>query len=262
MATRSFCAAISEHDSITLDFYKASKWVNYFALGTSLTFKNSKVNPDHVYELFGSFNGLHAHNVRMSLLEYVSDNIDFFECRSTVCLPMHGIGLDTWVNTVNDHHMCCDELDLLGLSSMYQRHCLVVTKNKFWSTIETKEPLNIIALMKECTVRLLYLGNLKFGTFHWEPCNPQPIQPKPNLGQFNIIEEYTLDDQTTSGKGSTMDNGDTQHVETTTPQVSATTVSKTEEKSSEPPSSHMETTFIENSLKVEMSQVVCPKDGL
>ena len=116
-----------------------------------------------------------------------------------------------------------------------------------------KEPLNIIALMKECNVRLLYLGNLKFGTLRWKPRNPQPIQPKLNLGQFNIIEEYALDEQTTSGEGSTTDNGDTQHVETTTPQVLTTTVSKAEGKSSEPPSSHVETTVTENSLKVEMS---------
>ena len=89
-----------------------------------------KVNPDHVYEMFGSFNGLSAHDVRMSLLEYASENIDFFECRSTICLPMCGIGIDTWVDIVSDHRMCCDELALLGLSAMYQRHCLVVTKNK------------------------------------------------------------------------------------------------------------------------------------
>ena len=112
-----------------------------------------------------------------------------FECRSSVCLPMRGMGMNTWIDMVEDNHICCDELALLGLSAMYQRHCLVVTKNKFWSTIETKEPLSIINLMKECTVRLLYLGNMKFGTLHWHPCNPQPVQPKPNLGQFKIIEE-------------------------------------------------------------------------
>ena len=115
-------------------------------------FKNGKVNPDHVYELFGNFNGLSAPEVRMHLLEYIYENIDFFECRSSVCLALHGIGINTWVDMVEDSRICCDELELLGLSAMYQRHCLVVTKNKFWSTIETKEPLSIINLMKECSV--------------------------------------------------------------------------------------------------------------
>ena len=72
------------------------------------------------------------------------------------CLDRHA-----WIE---DNRICCNELALLGLSAIYQRHTLVVTKNKYWSTIETNEPLSIIYLMKECTVRLLYIGNMKFGT--------------------------------------------------------------------------------------------------
>ena len=180
----------------------------------SLTFKNGKVNPDHVYELFGSFNGLSAKEVRMHLLEYIYENIESFECRSSVCLALHEIGMNTWVDMVEDSRICCDELALLGLSTMYQRHCLVVTKNKFWSTIETKEPLSIINLMKECIVQFLYLGDLKFGTLRWQPRNPQPVKPK--LGQFKIIEEFTLDGATTSGESSTPDNGTDECVETAT----------------------------------------------
>ena len=58
-----YCAILNERDSISLEFFKASKWVNYFALDTSLTFQNSKVNPYHVYELFGSFNRLSGRGV-------------------------------------------------------------------------------------------------------------------------------------------------------------------------------------------------------
>ena len=259
---KKFCAVISECDSITLDFYKASKWVNYFTLETSLTFKNGKVNPDHVYELFSSFNGLSTQEARMHLLEYVYDNIDFFKCRSSVCLPMHGIGLNTWIDMVDDNRIYCDELALLGLNAMYQRHCLVVTKNKFWSTIETKKPLSIINLMKECTVRLLYLGNMKFGTLHWQPHNPQQVLPKPNLGQFNTIEEYTLDQPTTSGESSTADNGETEHVETATPHESTIIAAKPVEQETEPPPVPVETSAGKNSVKVETSLVECSKDLL
>ena len=210
---KKFCLYISERDSISLEFWKASKWVNYFTLDTSLMFKNDKVDPNHIYELFGNFNGLSAQEVRMHLLEYIYENIDFFECRSSVCLALRGIGMNTWVDMVEDSCICCEELALLGLSAMYQRHCLMVTKNKFWSTIETKEPLSIINLMKECSVRLLYLGNLKFGTLLWHPRNPQPV--KPQLRQFKIIEEFTLDGPMTSGESTTPDNELEEHVETT-----------------------------------------------
>ena len=225
-------------------------------------FKNGKVNPDNVYELFGSFNGLSAQEVRMHLLEYIYDNIDFFECRSSVCLPICGMDLNTWVDMVEDNCICCDELALLGLSALYQRHCLVVTKNKFWLTIETKEPLSIINLMKECTVRLLYLGNMKFGTLHWQPHNPQPAQPKPNLGQFKIIEEYTLDEPTTSGESSTADNSEAEHVETATPHESAPTAAKPVEQNNKFSPVPVETLTNKNAVKVETLLVGDSKDLL
>ena len=75
------------------------------------------------------------------------------------------------------------------------------------------QPLNIITLMKECSVHLLYLCDMKFGTLRWQPHNPRPVQPKPNLGKFNIVEEYILDKQTTSGESSTAKNNEAEHVE-------------------------------------------------
>ena len=273
MAPKKFCLYISEGDSISLEFYKASKWVNYFTLDVSLTFKNGKVNPDHVYELFGSFNGLSAKEVRMDLLEYIYENIDFFECRSSVCLALRGIGMNTWVDMVKDSCICCDELALLGLSAMFQRHCLVVTKNKFWSTIETKEPLSIINLMKECSVRLLYLGNMKFGTLHWQPRNPQLV--KPNLGQFKIIEKFTLDEPTTSGESSNPDNGSEECVETaiqskpalplwnsedTTPTSNVTQqTKKLVQETVETMSANVETKPVTDTLKVETPGSANPK---
>ena len=262
---KKFCSYISERDSISLEFWKASKWVNYFTLDTSLMFKNGKVNSDHVYELFGNFNGLRAQEVRMHFLEYIYENIDFFECSSSVCLALCGIGMNTWVDMVKDSRSCCDDLALLGLSAMYQRHCLVVTKNKFWSTIKTKEPLNIINLMKECSVRLLYLGNLKFGTLHWQAHNPQPA--KPQLGQFKIIKEFTLDGPTTSGESSTPDNESEEHVETTiqsesaplpmnlkgtdAPPVSRELTNKPVQEYTESIPVNVETSDITNTVKVE-----------
>ena len=192
---KNFCASINERDSVSMEFYKASKWVNYFVLDATLTFKNGKINPDHVYEYFGKFNGLSSTAVRKNLLSFISGNIDFVEKRSTVCLPIRNMGFDKWLDTINDG-FCCDELALLALSAMYQRHTLVVTKNKFWSTIESAAPLNLLEVMKHCTVRLLYMGNLGFGVLQWKPRDPKPPPACPNLGQFNIVEEYTIDENT------------------------------------------------------------------
>ena len=139
---------------------------------------------------------------------------------------------------------------------------VVVTKNKFWSTIETKEPLSIINLMKECTVRLLYLGNMKFGTLRWQPRNPQPVQPKLNLGQFKIIEEYTLDEPTTSGESSTADNSEAEHVETAIPHESTPTAVNPVEQNNKLSPVPLETLTNKNAVKVETPLVGDSKDLL
>ena len=40
---------------------------------------------------------------------------------------------------------------------------MVVTVNKMWSTIEHSLPLNLLKLLNECSVKLVYLGQLCFG---------------------------------------------------------------------------------------------------
>ena len=50
-------------------------------------------------------------------------------------------------------------------------------------------------VLQECSVRFIYLGHLRFGTLMWKPQNPSPRVVAPS---FEIIEEYTLDDQDTT----------------------------------------------------------------
>ena len=106
---------------------------------------------------------------------------------------MRSIGFDTWVESISNERVFCDELCLTGLSYMYGRHTLVLTNNKMWSTIEMSEPMGLVELLKECSVRLIYLGQLRFGLLHWNPRLPKPL-PTSKPPSFNIIEEYTLDD--------------------------------------------------------------------
>ena len=75
---------------------------------------------------------------------------------------------------------------------------------------------------------------MKFGTLHWHPRNPQPV--KPQLGQFKIIEEFTIDGPTTSGESSTPDNEPEEHVETTNQLESAPLPANTERSDTRPDS--------------------------
>ena len=126
-------------------------------------------------------------DVRVALLQNVADDVDFYIARNTICLEQRSTSFETWVKTMGDDRVFCDELGLMGLCSLYNKHCVVLTKDKLWSSIEADHPMKLMELFKACTVRLVYLGKLRFGILKWRP-NPPPPVPKatPNV-QFKIV---------------------------------------------------------------------------
>ena len=113
------------------------------------------------------------------LLEHIAKNLDFHTTRSIVCLEMRNTSFTKWVDRIADGRMYCDELGLLSLSALYRRHTPVVTANKLWSTIEHPAPMNLLELLNECSVKLIYLGQLRFGklkTHPRRPSRPMPIK--------------------------------------------------------------------------------------
>ena len=117
------------------------------------------------------------------------------------------MSLETWVKTITNELVYCDELGLMGLCYMYHRHCVVLTQNKLWSTVQADKPLNLLDLLNICSVHLIYLGNLRFGVLTWQPRLPKKVATR--SPGFNIIEEYTIDEANTTAdalkdKGSTV----------------------------------------------------------
>ena len=151
---------INEHDAIGLDTFKTLKLAQVFAVDTSHAYKNGRANPSHLFEIFGHFSGHDAMEVREVLLEHIARNLNFHVKCSTVCLEMGNTCFPDWVKKLADGRMNCDELRLLSLSALYHRHMLVITSNKLWLTIEHSNPLNLLELLNECSVKLVYLGHL------------------------------------------------------------------------------------------------------
>ena len=139
---------------------------------------NGRANPNHIYKLFGDFAGYNATQVRLLLLKHIARDPSFHMRWGTVCLEMHNISFERWLNRVADDRMYCDKLGILSLSHMYRCHTLVVTVNKMWSTIEHSSPLNLLELLNECSVKLIYLGQLCFGELKPKSKPPRPM-PSP-----------------------------------------------------------------------------------
>ena len=192
MPYKMYIAKINECDAVMPENFKDSRWANYFTVDSSNIVKNGRANPNHVFDIFGLFSGHTGTEVRVKLLENIVANMSFYERRSAICLQMRSMNLETWVETITNELVYCDKLCLMGLCYMYHRHCVVLTQNKLWSTVQVDKPLNLLDLLNKCSVHLIYLGNLRFGVLTWRPHLPKKVATK--SPGFNIIEEYTLDE--------------------------------------------------------------------
>ena len=201
--------------TLTAEEFKQSNCANYFVLDTSFTFRNGKAKPNHLFELFANLSQNIATDVRVALLQNVADDVDFYMTRNTICLEQCSTSFETWVAKMGDEKVFCDELGLMGLCSLYKKHCAVLTKDKLWSSIEADHPLKLMELFKACSIRLVYLGKLRFGCLKWRLKPPSVPKATPNV-QFKIVKEYTLDDTNTSNLCAPK-NKQQEHVETTNP---------------------------------------------
>ena len=186
-------AALNEKDALPVGEFKNSRWADYYTADTSNIVRNGRGNPNHVFELFGKYDGKNACEVRMALLNHIASNMEFYERRAVMFLHGKGISFPTWIESIGNETMYCDELALLGLCVVYSRHCLVITRDKFWSTLETINPIGMMDLLKQCNIKLLFLGQLRFGVLNWNP-RPPKAKPRELVPKFSIVEEYTIDE--------------------------------------------------------------------
>ena len=63
--------------------------------------------------------------------------------------------------------------------------------------IEVEQPLKLMELLKACSIHLVYVGKLRFGSLRWR-AKPTPPPNTISSVQFKIVEEYTLDNATAS----------------------------------------------------------------
>ena len=257
---------INERDAVGLDTFKTSKLSQYFAVDTSCAYKNGRVNPSHLFELFRSFSGHEAIKVHEVLLEQIARNLNFhLEC-GMVCLEMRNTVFSDWVKWLADGRMYCDELGLLSLSALYHRDMLVVTSNKLWLTIEHPVPLNLLELLNECSIKLVYLGQLCFGKL--KPHPRRPPRPIP-IKNKDVTDEETVGQPTASPMKQVVNNApasaecvetkdhDKLHVQTKNSEPHVETNDKSVHAETESKTQNVETDMAEqNSQHVETPTVL------
>ena len=88
---------INDRNAVGLDTFKTSKLAQVFTVDTSCAYKNGRVNPSHLFEIFGYFSGHDAMELHEVLLEHIARNLDFHVKCSTVCLEMQNTCFPDWV---------------------------------------------------------------------------------------------------------------------------------------------------------------------
>ena len=121
------------------------------------------------------------------MLNFVVENATRYEWNAHVLLKMHSTHLDGWVKTMTDCLNRGDELAIYALCDMLKRHAFVFTQTKPWTTVDGSiGSLTVPELCMMCDVRLIYLGNNKFGKIK---CKPEVLSPLPKPKLFR--EEQT-----------------------------------------------------------------------
>ena len=189
---RNMVSSLNKSDIITGEQYKHSELYGYFDIDRTNLYKNGKCNPNHVFEIFGSYSGHTSCQVRVMTLQAIAANVQFYKDRSSVCLGMRGSYFEKWLSDIADPTCPCDELGLLTLSYLYKRHCLVFTASKLWTTIELASPMTLLDALNECTVHLIYLGDLEFGILKpRQSVPPVPSTPAATTSKC-VIDTVTL----------------------------------------------------------------------
>ena len=121
------------------------------------------------------------------MLTFIAENTIRYERDAHVLLKMHGTTLDGWVKTMTDCLNRGDELAIYALCDMLKRHAFVFTWTKPWTTVDGSIGfLTVPELCMMCDVRLIYLGNNKFGEIKCKPEVLSPLpKPKPSSDEEN-----------------------------------------------------------------------------
>ena len=251
---KSMIPVLNKGDCISEENFKHSELGGYFNIDRVSVYRNRKPNPDHLYELFGKLSRHTPSQVRLLTLQAVAADVGFYRSRSCVFLGMRSNHFEGWLKDISDPTKPCDELGLLTLCYLYRRHALVHTSSKMWTTVESSDPLSMLQLLNECSVKLVYLGDLEFGTLRPKGAPPMSTLPLPSSDEASISKpdvEQSSNVETTGDSA----NVETDASEAETPETASYVET---DSSEEEPIGHVETILSSITVKQELADVSTP----
>ena len=194
--------------------FEGSQHAANYVLDTRLTFKVNKwkkgkttktkkvLNPNIMFTTFGVFFDKSAGAVRKKLCEWISANLESFERQCFMGMACKDMDFDDWFAKLKSNDTVCDQFGLSALCQAFQRHALVVTSDKIWSTIPASHGKTVEEERRLCDVHFLYLCRDTYAClepkFQWKrelPIGELQLIPseEPKEGPLTNITEKILD---------------------------------------------------------------------
>ena len=180
---RALVPYLSPEDATTIDDFEQSELAEDYYVETMNLRYGKLENKNHLFDVFSKYCGYDDSTyTRLDMLTFEAENTTQYEWNTHVLLKMHGTNLDGWVKSMTDCLDRGDELAIYALCDMLKRHAFVFTLTKPWTTVDASVgSLTVLELCMMCDVRLIYLGNNKFGEIK---CKPEVLSPLPKPKPF------------------------------------------------------------------------------
>ena len=161
--------AIHPGDGISEKMFPTSVHSAKFELDNRLTYKGNKickgktmkmkkvVNPNLMFTVFTTFGERCPREVRKDMIDWIESNRESFRLHTFMGMSSHDMDFDTWINNVKSNDYIADEFCLSALCQMCQRHALVVTSVKLWTTIPPSFRKTDDEIRRLCDIHLLYM---------------------------------------------------------------------------------------------------------
>ena len=152
-------AYLPECDGATVDWYLQSEYSHDYTMDTSNLYWGGEVNKDHLFDIYKNFSSdKDSVKTRMSMLEFVANNVTKYSHNCYCYLRMNELTLDQWVRKMTHFDNRGDALSLYAMSDMFGVHTTVLTKGRAWTTVHGNYPGTLEDVLQLSDVKLVYLG--------------------------------------------------------------------------------------------------------
>ena len=161
--------AIHPGEGISEKMFSSSVHGAKFEMDNQLTYKVNKVrkgkttktkkviNPNLMFTVFTAFGERSPGEVRKDMIDWIESNHESFKLHTFMGMASCDMSFDTWIDNVRSNNYIRDEFCLSALCQMCQRHALVVTSVKVWTTIPTSFQKTNDEIRRLCDIHLLYV---------------------------------------------------------------------------------------------------------